>query len=80
MKPIASARGRWRFGFPVGALRLYLPRLIAAQRTVMVIAERNEYLTAIKTRLPVSSYEPLSGAEIPGGRATAESRLVAKMR
>jgi hypothetical protein len=41
-------------------LRIYLPRLIANRRTVMLITEREPYLTAIKTRPLVSRYEPLA--------------------
>ena len=63
LKPMRSNGRDARYGFPVGALRLYLPRLIAENRTVEVIADRDEYLTAIKTRLPVSRYEPVTSDE-----------------
>ncbi len=52
-----------RCGFPVGALRRYLPRLLSDGRTVLVIAERDEYLTAIKTRAPVCRYDALTSGE-----------------
>jgi len=47
-----NARGA-RFGFPVAALRVYLQRLLVEGRSVMVIAEEDEYFTAVKTRAPV---------------------------
>ena len=60
LNPMRSNGRGARYGFPVGALRTYLPRLIGAKRTVMVMAERDGYLTAIKTRLPMRRYEPVT--------------------
>ena len=77
LKPMRSNGRDARYGFPVGALRLYLPRLIAENRTVVVIAERDEYLTAIKTRLPVSRYEPVASGE---GRYESGSTLRARTK
>ena len=57
-----NSRGA-RYGFPLSALRFYLPRLIAQQRDVMLIAERDEYLTGVKTRIPAARYEPLARME-----------------
>jgi hypothetical protein len=54
-----NARGA-RYGFPVAALRVYLPRLLAQGRSVMVIAEEDEYFTAVKTCAPVCRYDALT--------------------
>jgi hypothetical protein len=62
LKPMHQNPRGARYGFPVAALRAYLPRLLAERRSVKLIAECDAYLTAIKTRLPVSRYEPLPQA------------------
>lgn len=69
LKPMRKAGRGARYGFPAGALRLYLPRLLECGRSAVVIAERDEYLTAIKTRLPASRYEPLAGEKLRCGQA-----------
>jgi hypothetical protein len=53
-----NARGA-RYGFPMAALRVYLPRLLLLGRSVLVVGEEDEYFTAVKTRAPVCWYEPL---------------------
>ena len=57
-----NARGA-RYGFPVAALRVYLARLLALGRPVMVIGEEDEYLTTVKTRAPVCRYDALTSGE-----------------
>jgi len=63
-----NSRGA-RYGFPVAALRVYLPRLLAKGQTVMVIGEKDEYFAAVKIRLPVSRY----GAVTSGGSRKSET-------
>lgn len=58
----SNARGA-HYGFPVVALRVYLPRLLAQARAVMVIGEEDEYFTAVKTRAPVRRYDALTSGE-----------------
>ena len=62
-----NARGA-RYGFPVAALRVYLPRLLTQGRSVMVIEEEDEYFTAVKTRVPVYRYEVLTTDGARGDR------------
>ena len=49
-----------RYGFPAAALRVYLPRLLALGRPVMVIGEEDEYLTTVKTRTPLCRYDAVT--------------------
>lgn len=62
-------QSRARYGFPVSGLRVYLARLLALGRPVMVVGEEDEYFTAVKTRAPVCRYEAsTSGGATPGAR------------
>jgi len=54
-----NARGA-RYGFPVAAVQVYLPRLLARGRSVVLIGEEDEYITAVKTRAPVCRYDALT--------------------
>ena len=56
-----NARGA-RYGFPLAALRVYLLRLFEWRQAVVVIGETDEYLTAVKTRVPVCRYEALTAS------------------
>jgi hypothetical protein len=60
-----NARGA-RYGFPVAALRVYLPRLLALGRSVMAIGEEDEYLAAVKMRAPVCRYDALTSGSRGG--------------
>ena len=63
-----------RYGLPVAARRVYLPRLLAQGRPVMVIGEKDKYLTAVTMRAPLCRYEALTAGEAaPGATGFRES-------
>ena len=58
--PMDVNRRGARYGFPVGHVGRYLPRLLAAGRSVTMIGETGRFLDGVKERLPRYRFEALT--------------------
>mgnify|MGYP001236354552 FL=1 len=59
LAPMGKNSRRARYGFPVRAAGRYLDKLLRSGRSVVLIGERDLYLTGVRVRLPAWRFEPL---------------------